>query len=209
MKIEQFEEAIKKDDSGVSEVDASDRVLEQEQAKESAHCNEMTGRKNEKDTGTHQGTSKTIVTIAGERIVDIYESANGRCWYVTKKVQKQGQGFVSGYVRCLRTSALAEFRHLPEEVLQDRGRHMWRVPEEAWWRCPCVDVEREGEKPIIVRCDGKGDGSRPPRSCPDNSQPASENQKQFMRMLGVKFAATVSRQEAAAMIDEELGKGGE
>ncbi len=195
-------------DYEVPMLDAIDRALEQEQAKESSgSCKGVTGGQDEKDTATQQGSMKTIVTIAGERIVDIYESANGRCWYVTKKMQKQGQEFVSGYVRCLGAPMLAEFQHLPEEILQDTAQPMWRVPEEAWWRCPCVKVERDGEGPTIVRWNGEDDGSRPPRSCPDNSQPATYNQKQFMRMLGVKFAATVSRQEAAAMIDEELLKG--
>ena len=158
------------------------------------------------EVATQQEKIKTIVTIAGERIVDIYELENGRCWYVTKRIQKQGQGFVSGYVRCLGTSMLAEFQHLPEEVLQDKGQHIWRVPEEAWGRCPCVDVKRE-EGPIIVRWDGEGDGSRLSRSYPDNKQPASDNQKQFMSRLGIKFAAAATKQEAWAMIEEELRKG--
>ena len=190
--------------------DAVEEALAQEQAKESsASCNGVTGKEDEKDTGTQEGKIKTVVTVAGERIVDIYESQNGRCWYVTKKIQKQGQGFVSGYVRCLWTPMLAEFQHLPEEVLQDTAQHMWRVPESAWGRCPCVKVERDGEGPTIVRWNGEDDGSRPPRSCPDNSQPATYNQKQLMMRLGITFSATVSRQEAAAMIDEELGKGKE
>jgi len=188
--------------------DAVEEVLEQEQAKESSgSCNGVTGGQDEEDAGTQEGRNKMVVTVAGQRIVDIYESQNGRCWYVTKKVQKQGQAFVSGYVRCLGTSMLAEFQHLPEEVLQDTVQHMWRVPEEAWWRCPCVYVQREREGPIIVRCDGRGDGSRPSRSCPNNNPPATDNQKQLMRRLGIKFPAAATKQEAMAMIDEELRKG--
>jgi len=43
----------------------------------------------------------------------------------------------------------------------------------------------------------------------NNSQPATEKQKQFMKKLGIKFPAAVTKQEASLMIDEELGKGGE
>jgi hypothetical protein len=208
MRIEQFEEAIGKDDFAIGEIDAVEEALAQEQAKESsANCNGIIGKEDKKDAGTQEGRMKTVVTVAGERIVDIYESANGRCWYVTKRMQKQGQEFVSGYVRCLGASMLAEFQHLPEEILQDRVQPLWRVPESAWGRCPCVKVERDGEGPIIVRCDGEGDTSRSSRAYPDNSQPATYNQKQFMRMLGIKFPAAVTKQEAALMIDKELRKG--
>jgi hypothetical protein len=111
---------------------------------------------------------KKVVTIAGEPVVDIYESENGRCWYVTKKAPRQGQWFASGYVRCLRTPMLVEFQNLPEEVLQDTVRHMWRVPEEAWGRCPCVDVEDDVEGQEIVHGDGEDDDSPPSRSYSDS-----------------------------------------
>ena len=42
-----------------------------------------------------------------------------------------------------------------------------------------------------------------------DSEPATEKQKQFMKKLGIKFPATVTKQEASMMIDEELGKNGE
>jgi hypothetical protein len=41
------------------------------------------------------------------------------------------------------------------------------------------------------------------------SQPATEKQKQFMKKLGIKFPATVTKQEASLMIDEERGRNGE
>ena len=40
-------------------------------------------------------------------------------------------------------------------------------------------------------------------------EPATEKQKQFMKKLGIKFPATVTKQEASMMIDEERGKNGE
>ena len=42
-----------------------------------------------------------------------------------------------------------------------------------------------------------------------DSQPATEKQKQFMKKLGIKFPATVTKQEASLMIDEERGRNGE
>ncbi len=130
--------------------------LGQEQGKEpAATCPGAPDREQEESTGI-QNRRQMIVTVAGQRIVDIYESENGRCWYITQRTQRQGQGFVSGYVRCLKAAVLAEFSHLPEEVLQDSGQRVWRVPQEAWWRCPCVDVTEEGAGPTIIRCEGQG-----------------------------------------------------
>jgi hypothetical protein len=94
------------------------------------------------------------VTIAGEPVADIYEAQNARCWYVTKRVEKEGQVFLFGYVRCFEPPMLAEFRHVPEEALLDMGEHMRKVPEDAWCRCPGVAVEKCGG-PKIVRCDGE------------------------------------------------------
>lgn len=101
------------------------------------------------------------VTIASEPVVDIYEAENGRCWFVTKKVQKEGQWFLSGYVRCFEPSMLAEFHHFLEETLQDMGMHIWKVLRDVWHRCPCVDIEEEREEPKVVRCDGQGNAARP------------------------------------------------
>lgn len=42
-----------------------------------------------------------------------------------------------------------------------------------------------------------------------NGQPATEKQKQYMKKLGIRFPATVTKQEASMLLDEELGKNGE
>jgi hypothetical protein len=44
---------------------------------------------------------------------------------------------------------------------------------------------------------------------PKDSEPATPKQKQYMKKLGIEFPATVTKQEASALIDEELGKNGE
>ena len=43
----------------------------------------------------------------------------------------------------------------------------------------------------------------------EQSQPATEKQKNFMKKLGIKFPDTVTKQEASTLIDEELGNNGE
>ena len=43
----------------------------------------------------------------------------------------------------------------------------------------------------------------------EQSQPATDKQKNFMKKLGIKFPDTVTKQEASTLIDEELGKNGE
>lgn len=92
------------------------------------------------------------VTIVGEPVLDIYESDNARCWFVTKKEKQRGNIFLSGYVRCFKPSILAEFRHVPEEALLDMGGHIWKVPEDAWHRCPYVDIIEDVPGPVVVRC---------------------------------------------------------
>ena len=209
------------------------------------------------------------VTVVGKPVLDIYECDNGRCWFVTKKTRKAGQDFLSGYVRCFRPSMLAEFHHLPEEVLNDPKQSMRRVPKEAWPRCPCVDVKDVGADEKIVRCNDRGTDARPYTSYSDNckevdekmetdtqqrvngylalfdmisekadsdavaiailqeiskdrrsgeirteraaqsTEPATEKQRQFMKKLNIRFPANVTKQEASALIDEELAKNGE
>jgi hypothetical protein len=95
------------------------------------------------------------VTIAGKPVVDIYEARNGRCWYVTKRLEKEGRVFLFGYVRCFNPPMLAEFQHLAEEALLDTGEPLWKVPEEAWCRCPLVKIE-DGSGPKVVCCSGEG-----------------------------------------------------
>ena len=95
------------------------------------------------------------VTIARKPVLAIYENIkNARCWYVTRKVKKAGHVFLFGYVHCHRPSVLAEFQHVPEEALLDLGKHMWKVPQEHWWRCPLVDIEYGGG-PKVVCCKGE------------------------------------------------------
>lgn len=40
----------------------------------------------------------------------------------------------------------------------------------------------------------------------NNNQPATEKQKKFMDDLGINYPKTVTKKEASALIDEELGR---
>lgn len=42
-----------------------------------------------------------------------------------------------------------------------------------------------------------------------NGKPATDRQKGYMRKLGIEFPEDISKAEASALIDEELGKNGE
>jgi len=41
-----------------------------------------------------------------------------------------------------------------------------------------------------------------------NSVPATDKQKNFMKKLGIEYPETVTKQQASKLIDEELGKNG-
>ena len=109
---------------------------------------------------------KSRVTIVGKPVLDIYESDNTRCWFITKKEKKERQLFLSGYVRCFKPSMLAEFRHIPEEALLDATEHIWKVPEDAWHRCPYVDIKEDIRGPAVVRC---GEPRDEAAACPSYS----------------------------------------
>jgi hypothetical protein len=42
-----------------------------------------------------------------------------------------------------------------------------------------------------------------------NNEPATIKQKRFMDNLGIKYPKNISKREASALIDEEIGKNGE
>jgi len=42
-----------------------------------------------------------------------------------------------------------------------------------------------------------------------NNEPATSKQKKFMDDLGIKYPKTVTKKEASALIDEELGRNNE
>jgi len=127
---------------------------------------------------------KSRVTIVGEPVLDIYESDNTRCWFITKKENKEGQLFLSGYVRCFKPSMLAEFRHIPEEALLDMTEHIWRVPEDAWHRCPHVDIMEDIDGPVVVCC---GEARAETAVCPSYSNYCKEVDEKMDQNIQAKL----------------------
>ena len=125
------------------------------------------------------------VTIAGQPVVGIYEARNGRCWYVTKRREKEGQVFLFGYVRCFRPPMLAEFQHLAEEVLLDMSEHVWKVPQEAWCRCPLVKVE-DCSGPKIVCCNGEEAEGQPSPSYSELVKGGAARRRRWMKWKSSK-----------------------
>jgi hypothetical protein len=120
---------------------------------------------------------KYRVKIAGEDILEIYAFDDGRHWFITKKIQKQGQCFLSGYVRCFRPLILAEFIHLPEEVFNDMSGRIRKVPKEAWIRCPCVDIVDETKELTVVYFDGRDADTRRLNSYSNNCKEVNGKNK--------------------------------
>lgn len=69
---------------------------------------------------------------------------------------------------------LVEFHHLPEEVFDDTGDDMWKVPQKAWHRCPCVDIDDETGKRKIVHFNGRDTDSQLLRSYSDICKEVNE-----------------------------------
>ena len=94
---------------------------------------------------------KSIVTIRGKRVIDIYESFDGSYWFVTEKAWKQDSVISSkvyeddqilfGYVRLASCPECAEWGHFSEGELRALGPRVWKVKRQDWGVCPGVKVE--------------------------------------------------------------------
>ena len=92
-----------------------------------------------------------IVTIKGERVIDIYESFDGSYWFVTERRWKQdslinhkvykNDQILFGYVRLSSCPQFAEFGNFSETELKLLGNWVWKVPQRNWPLCPEVEVQ--------------------------------------------------------------------
>lgn len=109
---------------------------------------------------------KTIVTIKGKPVIDIYESFDGSYWFVTEKAWKQdsligrkvykNDQILFGYVRLSHCPDCAEFGCFSEAELMRLGWKVWKVEKRDWSVCPGVELtEVPGEK---GRVDAETDG---------------------------------------------------
>jgi hypothetical protein len=93
----------------------------------------------------------TIVTIAGHRVIDIYESYDGSYWFVTERRWKQdsliggkvykNDQILFGYARLSSCPQFAEFGNFSETELKLLGNRVWKVPQRNWRFCPGVEVQ--------------------------------------------------------------------
>jgi len=109
---------------------------------------------------------KSVVTIKGQPVIEIYESFDGSYWFVTekawkqdsllgRKVYKQDQ-ILYGYVRLSGRADCAEFGYFSEAELMRLGWKVWKVEKRNWSVCPGVEVEEVPEESGSVEADGCG-----------------------------------------------------
>jgi hypothetical protein len=119
---------------------------------------------------------KSVVTIKGQPIIEVYESFDGSYWFVTekawkqdsllgRKVYKQDQ-ILYGYVRLSSCPENADFGYFSEAQLMRLGWKIWKVRKQDWPVCPCVEVEEvpEEQERVGVEAEGCGAVVRQPAS---------------------------------------------
>ena len=98
-------------------------------------------------------------------------------------------------------SKLDEYLRLLEQIKQ-------KTTDERTAMALLQEVSKD-RRSAEIREERESRNSEAGNSDTNSSQPATDKQKQFMKKLGIKFPATVTKQEASLMIDEELGRSGE
>jgi hypothetical protein len=125
---------------------------------------------------------KSVVTIEGQPIIEVYESFDGSYWFVTenawkqdsligRKVYKQDQ-ILYGYVRLSSCPDCAEFGYFSEAQLLRLGWKIWKVEKRNWSVCPCVEVEEVPEEQEQPGVEADGCGACVPQ--PASSQAVQE-----------------------------------
>ena len=120
---------------------------------------------------------KSVMTIKGQPIIEVYESFDGSYWFVTekawkqdsllgRKVYKQDQ-ILYGYVRWSGCPDGAEFGYFSEAELLRLGWKVWKVDKRNWPVCPWVEVEEvpEEQERVGVEAEGCGAVVPQPASC--------------------------------------------
>ena len=116
---------------------------------------------------------KSVVTIKGQPIIEVYESFDGSYWFVTekawkqdsllgRKVYKQDQ-ILYGYVRLSSCPDCAEFGYFSETELMRLGWRVWKVERKNWAVCPGVEVEEVSEEQGRAGVEAEGCKTRVPQ----------------------------------------------
>ena len=111
---------------------------------------------------------KSVVTIKGQPIREVYESFDGSYWFVTekawkqdsllgRKVYKQDQ-ILYGYVRLSSCPDCAEFGYFSEAQLLRLGWKVWKVDRRNWSVCPGVEVMEVPEEQARPGAEAEGGG---------------------------------------------------
>lgn len=118
--------------------------------------------------GAPHKMAKTIITIRGVPVIDIYESFDGSYWFITEKLYKQdtvldgkiyrNDQILFGYARLSACPEYAEFGNISETELRQAGA--WKVPKRNWAVCPEVEEVEAVEPPVA----GEGITTSPPLS---------------------------------------------
>lgn len=109
---------------------------------------------------------KSIVTIKGKPVIEIYESFDGSYWFVTERAWKQdsligrkvykNDQILFGYVRLSSCPEYAEFGYFSETELTRLGWKVWKVDKRNWSVCPCVQVKELPDEAGSFEADGCG-----------------------------------------------------
>ena len=109
---------------------------------------------------------KSVITIKGQPVIEIYESFDGSYWFVTDKAWKQdsllgrkvykNDQILYGYVRLSSCPDSAEFGYFSQTELMRLGWRVWKVDKRNWSVCPCVEVEEVPEEQERVGVEAEG-----------------------------------------------------
>ena len=109
---------------------------------------------------------KSITTIKGQPVIEVYESFDGSYWFVTDKAWKQDSligrrvykqdQILYGYVRLSSCPQFAEFGYFSEAELMRLGWRVWKVRKQDWPVCPGVEVQEVPEEPGSAEAAGCG-----------------------------------------------------
>ena len=116
---------------------------------------------------------KSVVTIKGQPIIEVYESFDGSYWFVTEKAWKQdsllgrkvykNDQILYGYVRLSGCPENADFGYFSETQLMRLGWKIWKVEKKNWPVCPGVEVIEVPEEPEQAEVEAEGCGAVVPQ----------------------------------------------
>ena len=199
MEIQQFQEAIRKDDFAVGDSfwidDWEFQVVNRKKGGVLLYSDETEMKRN--------------IIIIGKPILDIYGSSDGRYWFVTEKFEKDGQQFISGYVRTFPIPMLAEFNSFSEQKFNGSDKRIWKVAKEKWHLCPEVEVKDINKEPSSEDVNSKAGSSQLSQACSNNCKEVNkmnsitkERLGSYLELLDEISEKTNDERTAVALLQE-------